>query len=53
MTLKIGYIEKDLRMKIKSLGSTWNPGKKMWALPYKYVKKLNLVSRIVWVDATN
>jgi putative IMPACT (imprinted ancient) family translation regulator len=53
MDLKIDYTEKDLRIKIKSLGGTWNQRKKVWELPYRYVKSLKLTSRVVLGDKKN
>jgi hypothetical protein len=47
MDIRIGYNEIDLRSKIKSCGGKWNTSKKVWQLPYKKIKELDLLDRIV------
>lgn len=47
LNIKVNYEELDLRNKIKSFGGIWNKQKKVWELPYKYVKSLNLKDRII------
>ena len=46
MQIKINFEEIDLRKKVRSFGGRWNKENKVWELPYKYVKFLNLTKRI-------
>lgn len=45
--LKIEYGEIELARKIKSIGGRWNRQKKLWELPLRQVKILNLEHRII------
>ena len=47
MDIRIGYNEVELRSRIKACGGKWVPERKVWQLPYKNVKELDLLERIV------
>jgi hypothetical protein len=44
--IKIGFKEKDLREKMKEVGGVWSNSRKMWKLPFKIARKLDLEDRI-------
>lgn len=46
MKLKIDYGERDIAMKVKSLGGQWDSKKRVWKLPYKHIQLLHLEERI-------
>ncbi len=37
MKLRIAYGERDIALRVKSLGERWDSQKKVWKLPFKYV----------------
>jgi hypothetical protein len=43
----IGYNEVDLRQKVKDAGGKWSKSTKTWKIPYKTVRKLGLMKRII------
>jgi hypothetical protein len=43
----IGYDEVDLRQKVKEAGGKWSKTTKTWKIPYKTVRKLGLMKRII------
>ena len=47
LDIRIGYNEVDLRSRIKACGGKWVPDRKVWQLPFKKVKELDLLDRIV------
>lgn len=47
VNLTIDYHEKNLRVKIKRAGGTWNPEKRAWELPFYIVRQLGLENRIL------
>jgi hypothetical protein len=47
MALKIIYGEAEFAAKVKSLGGRWDRTNKVWILPLKYVKLLEIEHRIV------
>ena len=47
MDIRIGFNEVELRSRIKECGGKWDPQKKVWQLPYRRIKELDLLDRIV------
>ncbi len=47
VNIQIDYREKDLRTKVKAAGGRWLPHLGAWALPYREVKMLGLLGRIM------
>ena len=47
LPIKIGYLEKNLRVLIKKAGGKWNSVQKVWELPYQEICSLGLEKRIV------
>lgn len=45
--IRVNYGEVEIGRMVRSFGGKWNPKKKLWELPYKYVKELGLIQRIV------
>lgn len=45
--VRINYYEKDLQRRIKAIGRTWEPTKKLWYAPEEYVRRIGLDKRIV------
>lgn len=45
--IRIDYEEKDLRAKIKAAGGTWLPHLGAWAIPFREVKTLGLIGRML------
>jgi hypothetical protein len=45
--IAIGYHEADLRQKVKDAGGKWSKSTKTWKIPYKTVRKLGLMKRII------
>ncbi|HEX5802247.1 MAG TPA: hypothetical protein VFY24_04440 [Azospira sp.] len=45
--VRVGYEETELRLKIKKAGGTWDKDHKLWRLPAKSAKALQLQNRIV------
>jgi len=46
MQVHVNYEEIQLQRLIKNAGGVWNRGKKVWELPYREVKALDLYERI-------
>lgn len=47
MPIRIHYTERDLQRKVKAIGGTWDPGKKLWYAPEEYIRRIGLTKRIV------
>ncbi len=47
MAIRIAYGEAELAARVKALGGKWDRENKVWRLPLKYVKLLELENRIV------
>lgn len=47
LPIRIGYLEKNLRVLIKKAGEKWNSLQKVWELPYQEICSLGLEKRIV------
>jgi hypothetical protein len=47
MAVRIAYGEAELAAKVKSLGGRWDREKRLWMLPLKYVRILEIEHRIV------
>lgn len=45
--LRIRYFEKDLQRKIKAIGGTWDPDRKLWYAPEDSARRAGLSDRIV------
>ena len=45
--IRISFNEVELRSRIKECGGKWDPQKKVWQLPYRRIKELDLLDRIV------
>jgi hypothetical protein len=45
--LRIGYAERELHIKIKEAGGSWNPKNKVWELSYQNAVALGLKDRII------
>ncbi len=45
--IRVAYGETDLRRHSKEAGATWHPDRKLWLLPLKTIKSLNLETRMV------
>jgi len=50
--IRIEYGEVELGREVKAAGGKWNPGKRVWELPYRDAVALGLIQRIV-PDASN
>jgi len=44
--VRIHYLEKDLQRQLKSIGGTWDAGKKLWYAPEEHVHRIGLSDRI-------
>lgn len=45
--IRVAYGESELRQRIKEAGGNWHPERKLWLLPIKAVKLLELEKRMV------
>jgi hypothetical protein len=45
--LKVAYREEELRRRIKQAGGRWLPDERLWSVPYRVVKALQIESRVV------
>ena len=47
MAVQIEYGERELGLKVRSVGGTWNRKEKVWYLPWNAIKALGLQDRVV------
>src|SRR5262245_5899872 len=47
VALHIAFADTAVRQRVKQAGGTWNPGRRIWQLPYERVLALGLAHRIV------
>lgn len=47
MAIRIEYGERELGLKVRSVGGTWNRKEKLWYLPWNAIKALSLQDRVV------
>jgi hypothetical protein len=47
LLIRVSYREEALRQRVKAAGGRWVPEERLWQLPYRQVKALNLEERVV------
>lgn len=47
LLVRVAYHEGTLRQRVKEAGGRWLPEERLWQLPYRQVKALNLEARVV------
>ena len=47
VAVTVGFAEKELRQKLKGAGGKWDPERKVWLVPYGFVRGTELAKRIV------
>ena len=47
--VRISWSEAELRERVKQTGGRWNPGKRVWHLPYRQALALGLRHRIIGI----
>ncbi len=47
VSIRVNYLEDELRVKVKAAGGLWDVEEKLWKLPISVVRELGLDKRIV------